>query len=281
MNKFPFLWAIPLCFGVFCTHPQAAPLATAFQDSLVNPTDSLLLHRFVPPPGFSRQAVDSTSFSHFLRHLPLKPKGSKVRYFNGEEKADRGVYDAVVDLPIGRKDLHQCADAVMRLRAEYLWNNRQYEQIQFRFTNGFLAKYDRWRKGERIKVVGNRAYWVNNAAPSDTYATFWAYLEMVFSYAGTLSLAKELQPKSLADLEAGDVFIRGGAPGHAVIIVEVATTDSGRKVFLLAQSYMPAQELQILKNPTDPGLSPWYSTDFKDILYTPEWSFRKDELKGF
>lgn len=281
MNKFPFLWAIPLCFGAFCTHPQAAPLATAYSDALAHPADSLLLHRFEPPPGFSRQAVDSTSFSHFLRHLPLKPKGSKVHYYNGAEKADRGVYEAVVDLPIGRKDLHQCADAVMRLRAEYLWYNRQYEQIHFRFTNGFLAEYDRWRKGERIKVVDNRAYWVNNAAPSDTYETFWAYLEMVFSYAGTLSLAKELQPKSLAELEPGDVFIRGGAPGHAVIIVDVATAPSGRKVFLLAQSYMPAQELQILKNPVDPGLSPWYSTDFGDTLYTPEWSFRKDELKGF
>lgn len=281
MNHFSFFWAIPLCFGVFCTHPQAAPLATANPDSFENTADSLLLQRFRPPPGFSRQAVDSTSFSHFLRHLPLKPKGSKVRYFNGDEKPDRGVYEAVVDLSIGRKDLHQCADAVMRLRAEYLWYNRQYEQIHFRFTNGFLAEYDRWRKGERIKVVDNKAYWVDKAAPSDTYATFWGYLEMVFSYAGTLSLVKEMQPKSFAELEPGDVFIRGGAPGHAVIIVDIATAPSGRKVFLLAQSYMPAQELQILKNPTDPGLSPWYSTDFGDTLYTPEWSFRKDELKGF
>jgi len=225
--------------------------------------------------------MDAASFGFYLRNLPLKPRGSTVRYFNGTEKANQEVYDAVVDLPIGRKDLHQCADAIIRLRAEYLWRTGQLDKINFRFTNGFPAEYARWRKGGRIKLDGNRAYWVETASESNTYATFWAYLEMVFSYAGTLSLSKELKPKSPAELQIGDVFIRGGSPGHAVIVVDVATNKDGRKVFLLAQSYMPAQETQILRNPSDPRLSPWYSADFGEKLYTPEWTFRKDELKGF
>ena len=51
-------------------------------------------------------------------------------------------------------------------------------------------------------------------------------------------------------LQPGDVFIKGGSPGHAVIVVDVAIyTQTGKKVFLLAQSYMPAQQIHILVNP--------------------------------
>ncbi|MBN2610182.1 MAG: hypothetical protein JXB00_01355, partial [Bacteroidales bacterium] len=53
------------------------------------------------------------------------------------------------------------------------------------------------------------------------------------------------------------------------------------KVFLLAQSYMPAQDIQILKNPNDKSISPWYSLDFEGDLITPEWTFKKTDLKRF
>lgn len=243
------------------------------------PSDSLLYLRFAPPPGYTREQVKPNTFTHFLRHLPLKPPGSSVLYFNGREKTNRGVYAAVVNLPIGAKDLHQCADAVIRLRAEYLWQQRKYDQIRFQFTNGFLADYAHWRRGGRIKVVGNEVSWEESAAPSSSYSTFWVYLEKVFQYAGTLSLSKELTPIPVQNLSPGDVFIQGGSPGHAVIVVDVAQNAAGQKVFLLAQSYMPAQEIQILKNPNDAGLSPWYSVDFGETLMTPEWTFRKAGLK--
>jgi hypothetical protein len=44
---------------------------------------------------------------------------------------------------------------------------------------------------------------------------------------------------------------------------------------------MPAQEIQLLKNPNNEGLSPWYSLSFSGDLYTPEWTFSQDELKRF
>jgi hypothetical protein len=55
--------------------------------------------------------------------------------------------------------------------------------------------------------------------------------------------------------------------------------NSGEKVFLLAQSYMPAQEIQILKNSTNSELSPWFSADFVGKLITPEWTFEATDLK--
>lgn len=259
--------------------PVKPPFATAARSETLS--DSLLLLRFQPPAGYQRPVADTGSFGFYLRHLPLRPPGSKVRLFDGREKPNDGVYAAVVDLPIGDKDLHQCADAVIRLRAEYLWQNAQFDRIHFNLTNGFRMDYRRWRQGERLKVSGNKTDWVPGARPSDSRATFWAYLETVFSYAGTLSLAKELKPVAVSDIRVGDVFILGGSPGHAVLVVDLALDTTGKKIMLLAQSYMPAQEIQILQNPSDPSLSPWYPADFCEVLVTPEWNFGKEQLKRF
>jgi Domain of unknown function (4846) len=204
-----------------------------------------------------------------------------VKHFDGTIKPNRGVYDAVVDLPIGNRDLHQCADAVMRLRAEYLWRDQQYDQIHFNLTNGFLVDYNRWKSGQRVLVNGNTTSWTSSAAPSNSYATFWQYLEFVFAYAGTLSLSKELTPVAAGDLQTGDVFIRGGSPGHAVIVVDLAADSAGNKLFMLAQSYMPAQEIQILQNPKEKDISPWYRLENSQELETPEWRFGWEELKRF
>jgi len=40
--------------------------------------------------------------------------------YNGLTKDNNKVYEAVVDMSIGKRDLHQYADAIMRLKAEYL-----------------------------------------------------------------------------------------------------------------------------------------------------------------
>ena len=82
-------------------------------------------------------------------------------------------------------------------------------------------------------------------------------------------------------MQIGDVFIKGGSPGHAVIVVDMAKSSTGETLFLLAQSYMPAQEIQILVNPVNDDLSPWYSTKYLDYLQTPEWGFEIDELMRF
>ncbi len=249
---------------------------------LVDPTGRTIESRFRTPQGFIRIGVAENSFGEYLRRLPLKPHGANVLLHDGRVKQNNGIYDAVVDLVIGNKNLHQCADAVIRLRADYLYQQKQFDKIHFNFTNGFRADYSRWRRGYRIVVRGNQTYWTLSYGPADSYRNFWEYLEVVFNYAGTLSLANELKPLSLDALQIGDIFIHGGSPGHAVIVVDLASNpQNGENIFLLAQSYMPAQEIQILRNPNDPQRSPWYSTDFMDVLATPEWTFRRTELKRF
>ena len=56
---------------------------------------------------------------------------------------------------------------------------------------------------------------------------------------------------------------------------------SGEKVFMLAQSFMPAQDMHILKNPLSEKISPWYPLAFGSILKTPEWSFTSHNVYRF
>ncbi|GAB3510277.1 DUF4846 domain-containing protein [Emticicia fontis] len=249
-------------------------------NSLISEHGMSIISRFNAPKGFERKPVQQTSFAYYLQNLPLKTTGSKVRYYDGSIK-HKDVYEAVVDLDIDNKNLQQCADAIMRLRAEYFYAQKAYHNISFNLTNGFSVPYSEWMKGNRVIVKGNQTYWQKSATPSNTYKDFRNYLNFIFTYAGTLSLEKTLYSKDLKNIAIGDVFIIGGSPGHAVIVVDVAENPKGEKVFLLAQSYMPAQEIQILKNPNDRHLSPWYSANIIDELRTPEWTFQTPHLRSW
>lgn len=256
----------------------SATSTTVNSNNVIDGTGNILQTRFNPPNGFQRKPVEENSFANYLRNLPLKSEGTKVKYYNGEMKY-KDVYDAVVDMEISNRDLQQCADAVMRLRGEYFYSIKAYDQISFILTNGFKMDYAEWIKGNRVIVNGNKTVWSKTAEPSNTYKDFRNYMEFVFTYAGTLSLSKSLHSRNIKDIAIGDVFIMGGSPGHAVIVVDVAENKEGEKVFLLAQSYMPAQETQILKNNYDDKLSPWYSANIVEKLYTPEWTFDVGQLK--
>jgi len=237
--------------------------------------------RFAPPTGFVRVRLDPGTFAAYLRDLPLKPPDVPVKLFNGEIK-NRRVHAAVIDFDIGTRDLQQCADAVIRLRAEYLFARCEFSRIRFHFTSGFLAEYDHWRQGWRIQVRAGQVEWRKSAPADPTYREFRRFLDVVFMYAGTISLKRELRPVPVADLQAGDVFIQSGSPGHAVIVVDAARrAETGEKVILLAQSYMPAQDIHLLLNRRNPSVSPWYLSGGDGRLETPEWSFAWSDLCRF
>jgi hypothetical protein len=234
-----------------------------------------------PPVGFVRVGAALGSFGAWLRDLPLIPGRPPVFLFDGHEKANQGAHHAVVDLDVGRRDLQQCADAVIRLRAEYLLAAGREDEIAFHFTSGDLLAWREWREGVR-PVVGRTVRMERSAAPARDRAAFRAYLDTVFTYAGSRSVERELVPVPDARrVEAGDVFIRGGSPGHAVLVLDVAEDGAGRRAFLLGQSYMPAQQFHVLRNPGDTALSPWYIAAAGPRLETPEWTFAWSELRRF
>lgn len=260
---------------------ETLPLEVQEESSLIIEDGTNVLERYAPPLGFTRKDEEVGSFGEFLREQKLKPYGEKALYYNGREKNSRGVYDSVFEVDIGDRDLHQCADAIMLLRAEYLYAKERYDEINFGFVSGFTAEYKKWMEGYRIKVDGNQVNYYKSTEPSNSYDTFRKYMTMVMAYASTLSMEKELESITIENMGIGDIFIVGGNPGHAIIVVDMALNDEGEKVFMLAQSYMPAQQTQILINPIDNKKSPWYSLKGKKRLITPEWNFDLNTLKRF
>lgn len=219
-----------------------------------------LEQRIAPPAGFVREPARAGSWAEWLRHLPLKPAGARVLTYTGAEKWRQDVHAAIIDIDVGKRDLQQCADAIMRLRAEWLYTSGRPNEIAFNDTDGKRRAFSRANRKD--------------------YAGFRKYMDQVFAYAGTYSLEQELKPASLEAITIGDVFIKGGFPGHAVLVADVAVNKTtGEKRFLLAQSYMPAQDVHILKNPKSADGTPWYATAFGDTLVTPEWRFPRTSLK--
>jgi hypothetical protein len=172
------------------------------------------------------------------------------------------VHAAVVAIDVGKRDLQQCADAVMRLRAEYLLAREQPQLIRFHPDPG------------RPRTL---------AYHGRTRAEFNQFMIRVFSEAGSASLQAELEPVR-GPVQPGDVLIQGGHPGHAVAVLDVAE-GGGRRYLLLGQSYMPAQQLHVLKNLGAPGVSPWFAEADLDRLpglLTPEWlPFRRADVRRF
>jgi hypothetical protein len=208
------------------------------------------------PVHFSRKIADSNTFPAFLNKIKLK-KNRTVYLFNGEIKKNQQAQFAVLDIPVGNKDLQQCGDAVMRIRASFMFMQHRYNEIVFKDNN-------------------NHPYTLK---PPYTIANFEKYLLQIFANCGSASLAKQLKPKKLKDIDPGDVFIRGGFPGHAAIVMDVAKNKNGETIFLLAQSYMPAQDIHLLKNPLNKDLSPWYLITGEEKIVTPEYTFYQNELK--
>jgi len=209
------------------------------------------------PPGFTRLPADNASFAAWLRQLPLK-KNKTVYTYNGLPKVNQAAQFAVIAISTGDKDLQQCADAVMRLRAEYLYAQKRFHEIDFSDNN---------HTHYRLPAGANRT-------------AFNQYLEKVFSYCGTASLDKQLVAvNNFKQIQAGNVLIKGGSPGHAMQVMDIAINKEGKRIYLLAQSYMPAQDMHVVVNPANSRFNPWYEANEDAMIETPEWVFRKINLK--
>jgi poly-gamma-glutamate synthesis protein (capsule biosynthesis protein) len=266
--------------------PTEVPISTEIEAevissevySWINISGQTLGTRVNTPAGFARIPSVPEELTGFLRGLTLKDAGSEVLLYDGLAKAYQDGHIAVFDLEVGERDLQQCADSIMRVYAEYYWSIRAYDKIAFHLTNGFLMEYTKWRDGNRIVVDGNKVSWSKTKAYYDSYEEFRKYLNIVFAYAGTLSLSEECEPVALDEMRPGDMFLKGGSPGHCVMVVDISQDREGNRAYLLAQGYMPAQDFHILKNPLHPE-DPWYyASEITYPLKTPLWSFDENSL---
>jgi Domain of unknown function (4846) len=244
--------------------PAASAMALAIATALPPPASSVpapdypwnprsadrLDARFPAPAGFSRVAVDAASFGAFLRALPLLPAGSPVVDYRDRlvRAGDDPRIAAVVDIDVGTSDLQQCADAVLRMNAEWRYS-RGDRDVAYPVSSGATLSYPRYLAGERAFASGNKLLTQPSASRmSDDHRAFRGYLDEVFTWANTTSLEREGARVPFAELRPGDFFVMVERPyGHAVLVLDVARNDAGDVAMLLGQSYMPAQSFQVLR----------------------------------
>jgi len=208
---------------------------------------------FEIPKDYKR--IIKSDYHDWIITRDIKVNIKAKTYDNYEVYGLNKTYIAVFDYNIGTRDLHQCADAVMYNNARYFFETKQYEKISYTFShNARVYSYTK-----EFNVFNEK--------------TFKKYITMVWGYCGTWSLQEyDTVEIDIKEMQVGDMFLIGGFPGHAMSVVDMIENNSGKKKFMLAQSFMPAQEQHILLNVNDV----W----FNSVNEIP-WSFTTNNLRRF
>ncbi|UKB83284.1 DUF4846 domain-containing protein [Chryseobacterium sp. MEBOG06] len=269
-----------------CTHDKS-PSHLNRQDSesfvKINKDKNTIKERFSAPPEYRWVDEKPDNFGYFIENFKLKPYGSQILKYDGNPISTQDLHEAVLDIDTGNKDLQQCADAVIRLRAEYLYKMKMTDEIKFHFTSGDLISWSDYKNGTRAFVNGNSVNFRKTSGFDDSYQNFRNYLDLIFNYAGTISLNKETKPiEKNADLRTGDILITPGSPGHVVFIAGVSKNKEGQKLFLLGEGFTPAQSIHLLSNPFNKNISPWYNLDINDKeTKTARYIFKPTNFRSF
>lgn len=250
---------------------------------VIDESKSTIRTRFFAPTNYVWVKEEKDSFAEFLNNFPLYPPNFPVRDFNAVPIPKQYNHAALLNIDVGSKDLQQCADAWMRLYAEYLWSKKKYDEIGFHFTSGQFLSWNDYKSGTRTKETGDRVSFHKIGKKDDSYETFREYLDVIFRYAGTISLDKEGVPvKKNYEIKPGDFLITPGSPGHSVFVVGRSRSSSGKYLYLLAESFMPAQDIHILRNTLNAKLSPWYELDINSPqTVTAKYIFKPTSIKRF
>lgn len=278
------LWILPKHYFA-CILLLLFSCSSDYPNIRINAGGQSIRERVAAPIGYVWINESSGSFGAYLQNALLLPDGSKIVDFKGNPIANQSEHVAILNYDVGTKDLQQCADAVIRLRAEYLYFQKRYDEIGFHFTSGHLFKWKDYKNGIRpIVSKNNLVTFKKLTSANDSYSSFRKYLDVMYTYAGTISLNKETK-KVIKDtsIKTGDILITAGSPGHVVIIVGRAKAkSSGKIIFLLAEGYTPAQSIHILTNPYHEKLNPWYTLSVSDRLtVTARYTFSKTNIRSF
>ncbi len=236
---------------------------------------------FVPPEGFKRIDAKKRSMTHWLRGLPTRSDRYKVHAYDGRPLERPAV--ALVAMDVGKRDLQQCADSAIRLHAEYRWHLKKGSKSAYHFTSGDRVTFRDWKKGERLKIRGSKVKRLAGKGRSGNHKSYRKWLDQVFMYAGTRSLRLDSTPVPIGQVRPGDFYVEPGGPGHAVVILDVAEAADGRRVALIGQGFMPAEDFHVVKasNALNTVWFPLPRTK-SERLDTPSWRpFKTSHARRF
>ena len=284
MRKFLELIRLYTIIFIFLNFQTAfSQVVETTQPLVIDEKKSTIRTRFSPPKGYAWINEEKGSFGEYLVNFPLHPPNFPVRDYKAIPIVKQYNHAAIMNIDVGDKDLQQCADAWIRLYAEYLWKNCRFDEIKFEFTSGQTFAWNDYKKGMRTKEAKNRVTFYSTKKIDDSYESFREYLNIIFRYAGTISLERESRPiLQNNQIKTGDFLITPGSPGHSVIIVGIAKNNAGKFLYLLAESFMPAQDIHLLRNTAKSSISPWYELDVKSPqTATNKYIFKPTLIKRF
>ncbi|KAA3654775.1 MAG: hypothetical protein DWQ10_17615 [Calditrichaeota bacterium] len=256
---------------LFCSFSGISPAQTLTESSPFG-IGERLSKRFPPPDGFTRVPVRSNSFAAFLRSLPVKPVASPVLDYKNrivKDGADTTVA-AVVQLNIKGKKLEQCMDILQRLFAEYCIQSGQEKKIGFLLPDKTKFFWHEWREGWRPVRAKDKYPLQKIGHQARSRDTFEDYLKEIFYHSGTQTNYFGLKKIAPAHVSIGDMLIKRGPRGHAVLITDMVENSEGIRMALFAQGDTPACQLHILQNTS--GM-PWIPLDVSQP--SPELPIRK------
>lgn len=190
------------------------------------------------PEGYTREQTETGSYAHFVQHLPVR-LGKQVETVRGMRTYTDML--AVIDLPLlfPNQDLEQCADWAMRLWAAYHRQNDRLDHL-------YLFNYS----GKPVYFKGQ----------SRSYRSF---LQWAFAYSNSHSLKQGAVRVEANDLRPGDMLVQNetGGIGHVSVILDMCRNAGGNTLYRIGFSYMPAQEMRVLKAPRGYGESGWFTLE--------------------
>jgi hypothetical protein len=249
--------------------------------SLINKDSLTIKSRVNVPEGYERVDYARGNFEDYLRNYKLKTFGSKIINYDDSEYFWQGGHIGILDIPVPKNGLQQCADALIRIRSEYLWDNNRKDEIGFKFTSGHYCSWKKYAEGYRPKISGYKVTFYKTTRANTSKDNFYRYLNLIYMYSGTLSLYNELESVDAEDLRIGDMLIKGGSPGHIVMICDEVIDAKGDKLFLLFQGNTPAQSVHLVKNLEDTSISPWYQLEDATVIPVSNYTFRSSKFVRF
>jgi len=257
--------------------------SVAGAQNLVYPEGNLIATRFNVPTGYTRmQERDRTTFFVFVQNLPLLPNGTPVVYSNKDAKpANSRRPAAVLNMVLDEENLQQKPQSLMRLWAEYLFEQQQFGDIIFHIRNGQPIAYDKWKEGLKGIVEGT-GYWTKVPLDLKAYTTFRRYLNFVFRYSDFQTIQKDWRVLPASDLAPGSILFAEKEGNYAaVMILDVAINERGERLLILACGGSPAQSIEVLQNSNTgrtpaqqaTNLGPWFRVEKDGTVRTGDAVF--------
>ena len=228
-----------------------------------------LADRFPPPQGSQRIAPAEGSFGDWLEKIPIDTNKKILHYYTGDEALQQNGHAAIVDIPV-KNNVQDSRKIIMRIRAEYLYQQGRYDEIEFRNKEG--------------RIINPRIWYAQKYPGTEfnfPYREFNRFIKESLPGADWSEYMNNLERIAPSEAEAGDIVYQKSGGSHAMMIAGAAENPSRERMLLFIEGATPPAEVHVVANPADPSISPWYRMEESRPVRTPYWVFNDRNFYRF